>query len=134
MSLLLEDKKLIEKTRKMLEKVKGDGKNKIGSVGSGIITKKGNFYFGVSVDLYCTLGGCGERSAILNMISSGESEIKSIVAVTKTDIYPPCGVCREMMLQIDKKNLDADVIISNSKKIKLNDLLPNKWQEVSGDW
>lgn len=128
------DKKLIEKTKEVVKNAHKYKEKKIGDVGCVLITKKGNEYYGVCVDLYCSIGGCAERSAILNMMSNGETEIQTIVAVSKDKILPPCGVCREMILQINKNNLDTDIIISNLEKVKLKELLPHKWQEISGDW
>ena len=62
------------------------------------------------------------------MISNGEKEIKKIVAITdKGKIIPPCGKCREMILQSCKKNKDTEVIISKIKKVKLKELLPYPW-------
>lgn len=134
MKLIKKDKDLIKIAQKNSEKVKRALKKKIGEVGSVLITKKGNVYFGISADLMCGLGGCAERSSILSMLSNGETEIDTIVAVYKNKIYPPCGVCREMILQLNRKNLNTNIIISNSKKVKLKDLLPNRWQEISGEW
>ena len=68
------------------------------------------------------------------MISNGEKEIKTIVAVWYNDktkkyqVIPPCGKCREMMHQLGKKNWDTKVIISKNKKVKLKDLLPYAWK------
>ena len=68
------------------------------------------------------------------MISNGEKEIKTIVAVWYEKkkkkfmgVMPPCGKCREMIKQTSKKNWHTDVIISNSKKVKLKELLPHSW-------
>jgi len=132
--LNLKDRELIEETKEIIKRAHRFKQKKIGNVGSMLITKKRNKYFGVCVDLYCGLGGCAERGAILNMIANGETEIDTIVAVVENKILPPCGVCREMILQINRKNLNTNVIISKTEKTKLNELLPNKWQEVSGDW
>ena len=133
-SLTKKDKELIEKAKKMLKKVKLSGEKKVGEVGAVLITNKRNFYTGVCADLYCSLGGCAERGAILSMLNDGETQIDTIVAVSGNKILPPCGVCREMILQVNKKNLNTDVIISKTKKVKLNDLLPERWQDVTGDY
>ena len=67
------------------------------------------------------------------MISNGEKEIKTIVAVkydnttNKYTVIPPCGKCREMILQSCKKNKDTEVIISESDKVKLSELIPHSW-------
>ena len=78
------------------------------------------------------MGSCGEYQAVGAMLSNGEKEIDTIVAVERSDkvIMPPCGKCREMIYQCDKKNLNTWVIISKSKKVKLKELLPHRWQEL----
>jgi len=134
MKLTKEDKELIEKAREIVKKAHRYKEKKIGDVGCALVTSRGNYYFGVCTDLYCGLGGCAEKGAIMNMMANGETEIKKIVAVCEDDIFPPCGVCRETILQVNKKNLNTEVIISKSGKVKLNELLPKKWQEVSGHW
>src|SRR5271157_4514556 len=72
-----------------------------GSVGAAILTDKGNIYTGICIDLACGLGFCAEASAISEMLKNKETHITSIVAVSKDRILPPCGRCREMMVQID---------------------------------
>jgi len=48
-------------------------------------------------------------------------------------VLPPCGRCREFMYQIDRNNLDTEVIISDTKTVTLRELLPycgpEKWNE-----
>lgn len=134
MKLDNKDKELIKESIERFKKAKKTSGDKLGEVGSILLTKNGNIYFGASVNLYCTLGGCGERSAILAMASNGEAEIDTIVATFKDKAVPPCGVCREMMLQMNKNNLNAWVIINNSEKVKLKELLPHNWQESMGYW
>jgi cytidine deaminase len=100
-----------------------------GSVGAALLTKAGNVYTGICIDLACGIGFCAEHSAIAEMLKHRETEIQMIVAVTKNKIIPPCGRCREMMIQVDKKNKDTIVILSVRKVKKLRDLLPNLWFE-----
>jgi cytidine deaminase len=40
------------------------------------------------------------------MLKHRETRIELIVAVTKDRILPPCGHCREMMVQIDGNNIE----------------------------
>jgi cytidine deaminase len=62
------------------------------------------------------------------MVTNGEHRIRKIVAVSGSGaIMPPCGRCRELMYQIDKRNLDAEIIIGKGKSARLRDLLPNPW-------
>lgn len=133
MKLTQQDKELIEKAKEIIIKSKPVNLIDTGSVGAALITSKGNIYQGVSMGFYCGIGSCGEYQAIGNMISNGEKEIKKIVAVRedpktkKYSVLPPCGKCREMISQTCKKNKETEVIISNSEKIKLTELLPHAY-------
>jgi cytidine deaminase len=102
----------------------------IGNVGAALITDKGNVYCGVCIDVGSSMGFCAEHNAIGAMVTGGENRISKIVAVWKDDnnnsyILSPCGRCREFMLQIDKQNLEAEVILEESKAVKLKNLLPD---------
>ncbi len=122
------DKKLIEEAKRIIIKSHPVKLIDTGGVGSALITSKGNTFVGVSLGFYCGIGSCAEYQAIGNMISNGEKEIKTIVAVEDDgSILPPCGKCREMILQACKKNKNAEVIISKDKKVKLKDLTPLFW-------
>jgi cytidine deaminase len=98
-----------------------------GSVAAALVTKAGNVYTGICIDLACGIGFCAEHSAIAEMLKHRETEIKMIVAVTKHGIIPPCGRCREMIAQVDKKNRDTLVITTEKKAVRLKVLLPNLW-------
>lgn len=96
-----------------------------GGVGAAVATKKGNIYTGVCIDTDCSLGMCAERNAISTMITNGEFEIKMIAAVDKKgQVLPPCGACREFMMQL-KNSSDIEILIDNKGTlIKLKDLMP----------
>ena len=67
------------------------------------------------------------------MVTAGEGRIEAIVAVWKDDagavvILPPCGRCREFIRQVDDGNLEAGVILSRDRVVKLRELLPfHEW-------
>jgi len=128
-----EDKELIEEAKNIIIKSRPVNLIDTGNVGSALITSKGNIYSGVSLGFYCGIGSCGEYQAIGDMVSNGEKEIKKIVAVwysnttKKYKVIPPCGKCREMIHQACEKNFDTEVVISETKKVKLKDLLPHSW-------
>ena len=129
MELTKEDRELIKKARTVVNKKKiycGELK----SVGCALISKKNKIFTGANLDLWCGVGFCAESSAISNMVShTNETEIKTIVAVSKHHLLPPCGRCREVMALLDKKNLDNTwVIVSNTEKVKLRELLPYDWR------
>ena len=100
-----------------------------GGVGAAILTADGNVYTGICIDVACGIGFCAEHSAIAEMLKHRETQIRAVVAVGDTEVLPPCGRCREFMMQIDRRNADADVIISADQTIKLRDLLPFYWNE-----
>ena len=95
-----------------------------GSVGAALITKEGNLYTGICIDLSCGIGFCAEHAAIAEMLKHRETGIEIIVAVTEEKILSPCGRCREMMVQIDKNNTHTKVIISEDRVVTLDELLP----------
>lgn len=101
-----------------------------GVVSSALLSGKGNIYLGVSIDTACSLGLCAERNAIANMITCGENKIKKIVAVKEGGaVIMPCGVCREMMMQLGLSSADIEILIDYEKKksIRLKDLIPSWW-------
>jgi cytidine deaminase len=126
-----EDEELIKRAKEIILKAKPVNLIDTGGVGSSLITSKGNIYSGVSLDFYCGIGSCAEYQAIGSMISNGEKEIKTIVAVCDDGkIIPPCGKCREMIKQACKSNWDTEVIISEDKKVKLKDLIPYAYKDT----
>ena len=133
MKLTKEDKKLIEEAKQIIVKSRPINLIDTGDVGSALKTLKGNIFRGVCLGFFCGIGSCGEYQAIGSMISNGEKEIKTIVAVwydekkKRYEVIPPCGKCREMIHQLDKKNWNAEMIIPGNKKVKLKDLLPHSW-------
>lgn len=96
-----------------------------GGVGAAVVSKNGNIYTGVCIDTDCSLGMCAERNAISTMITNGEYEIKMVAAVNKKgQVLPPCGACREFMMQL-KNSSNTEVLIDNKGSVvKLKDLMP----------
>ncbi len=90
-----------------------------------MITKKGSIYTGVCIDTDCSLGMCAERNAISTMITNGEFEIEMVAAVDKKgNVLPPCGACREFMMQL-KNSSDIKVLVDNKGTVvQLRDLVP----------
>ncbi len=100
-----------------------------GDVGCALLSANGNVYLGVCIDTMSSMGFCAEHNAIGSMITAGEYGIGKIVAVWKDKekgvfILHPCGRCREFMRQIDKGNMETDVILGKNRVVKLKELLP----------
>lgn len=101
-----------------------------GGVGAAIMSKSGNIYTGVCIDTASTLGMCGERNAIANMITNGESRIAKVVAIGPDGkVGSPCGACREYMMQLDKNSGDIEILLDleTRKTITLKELIPDWW-------
>lgn len=128
MELSNQEKELLKIAKSLVgfQKIRGGS---IKEVGCALVTASGKIFSGANLDLYCGIGFCAEHSAASQMLSqSGETHIKTIVAVNKDSPIPPCGRCREMMNQLDRRNKDTEIIIAEDKKVKLSDLLPYAWE------
>jgi cytidine deaminase len=102
----------------------------MGYVGAALVTRQGNLFTGINIQLLCGMGSCAEHSTVAEMVKNGETQIKKIVATTaEGSVLPPCGRCREMLYQIDKSNLDTEIILGTNDKKTLRDLLPLNWQD-----
>ena len=120
---------LIEKARKVVGKYTLSNSDfSAGTVGAALLTTQGNVYTGINIEVACGIGFCAEHSAIAEMLKNRETEIKMIVATNSESIIPPCGRCRELMFQIDCKNLNTKVYLSKEKYMTLDELLPNRWE------
>ena len=98
-----------------------------GSVSCTLITEAGTVYTGICLDLACGIGFCAEHSAIAAMLLNRETVIEKIVAVNDRAVMSPCGRCRELMLQVDTRNLECGVILAIGT-VKLRELLPHTWR------
>jgi len=98
-----------------------------GSVGAAMLTAKGNVYTGVCVELACGLGLCAEIAAMAEMLKFRETHVLAAVAVSRHGVISPCGRCREMLAQVDVRNLDCRIILGQQQVVALGDLLPNHW-------
>lgn len=100
-----------------------------GGVAAALVTDQGNVYQGVCIDTACSMGFCAEHAAIAAMLTAGENRVEMIVAVNwNRDILPPCGRCREFLMQLG--NPDALVLVAKDTAVKVKDLLPFSWQEA----
>ena len=101
-----------------------------GGVAAALRTKAGNIYTGVCIDTAASLGMCAERNAIACMITHGESRIEKILAVMPDGkIGPPCCVCREFMMQLDRDSGEIEILLDYETReaVRLKELVPQWW-------
>lgn len=101
-----------------------------GGVAAAIRTRRGSIYVGVCIDTASTLGMCAERNAIANMITNGESQIDKVVAVMPDGrVGPPCGACREYMMQLDRDSGEIEILLDldTLRTVRLKELIPHWW-------
>ena len=97
-------------------------------VGAALLTEDDKIYLGANVEnASYGLTVCAERNAAFKAVIEGEKKFKAIaIAGITDDFLPPCGACRQVLLELCGK--DIDVILVNSKKetkvYKLNQLIP----------
>jgi cytidine deaminase len=102
-----------------------------GYAGSALVTEKGNIYTGKSLTGSCGIGFCGEVGAVLDMLKHGETRIEAVVTVSNDHkLMPPCGRCRELIYEIDRKNLDTEMPLEGNRVVKLRDIFLERWQEL----
>ncbi len=100
-----------------------------GAVAAALVTSAGHVYTGINLDLACGIGFCAEHSAVAEMLKARETTVTRIVAVDDRRIVPPCGRCREMLVQVDRRNIDCVVLLPGGERMTLRELLPKAWLE-----
>lgn len=102
-------------------------------VGAALLTKDGKIYEGGNIETSSySLTICAERTAVFQAILEGEREFDSIaIASDAEEFCPPCGACRQVLLDLCGK--DLNVILINPKeeikKFKLSELIPHSFGE-----
>jgi cytidine deaminase len=125
--------KLIEEASKIsgMFDLNGFDFNTAGAVGAALITDDGAIYTGINMDIACGIGFCAEHSAISSMLKDRKTAIKGLVAVRYDGaILPPCGRCRELMVEVDRANVDAEIIVGEGAVLPLGELLPHRWTDI----
>jgi len=101
-------------------------------VASSVIMKSGKVFSGCNIE-NASYGGtiCAERVAITKAISEATSpagrKIQAILVVTNQDaIWPPCGICRQVIAEFSTKSTVVYIadLNKNFKKIRFTDLFP----------
>ena len=117
--------KAVQNSRKISDYVEAGG------VAAALLSASGTIYTGVCIDTCSTLGICAERNAIFNMITNGESVIKKVLAIMPDGKQgPPCGACRELMVQImpdDYQEIEILLDYETKRIVTLGEITPEWW-------
>lgn len=122
--------KLMDEARRVQNERKISSYIEAGGVAAAILTKSGNIYVGVCIDTACSLGMCAEKNAIANIITNGKHKIDKMVAVMPNgNVGPPCGACREFMMQLDHSSDEIEILLDYDNKytVTLRELIPQWW-------
>lgn len=102
-------------------------------VGAALVTKSGKIYEGANIENSSYgLTICAERTAAFQAILEGEREFDSIaIASDAAEFCPPCGACRQVLLDLCGKNLNVVMINKKQeiKSFKLSELIPFSFGE-----
>lgn len=96
-------------------------------VGAALLTEGDKVYLGGNIETSSySLTICAERVAVFKAYSEGERKFKAIsIASDAPGFCPPCGACRQVMLDLCG---DIDIIMINNKNetktLKLSEMLP----------
>lgn len=97
-------------------------------VGAALLTEDGEVYEGANIENAAYgLTICAERTAAFAAKLSEENNFRSIaVASDSQDFTPPCGSCRQVLLELCGKDLEVIMINKNNelKIFKLSELIP----------
>lgn len=102
-------------------------------VSAVLYTKTGKVYTGCNIENAAyTPSNCAERTAFFKAVSEGEREFEAIVIVggkhgSLTSFCPPCGVCRQVMMEFCQPDTFQVILAVSSEDYKvmtLEELLP----------
>jgi cytidine deaminase len=104
----------------------------VGDVAAALQTVDGDVFTGVPIDT-SSWGRCAERSAAAAMLTAGQYRVTRIVAIWQEYrdgrgddlvVLPPCGHCRQFLLDIDAANSKTEVVLGLDESMTLGELLP----------
>ncbi len=101
-------------------------------VGAAVLGQSGRIYRGCNVEnVSYGLSSCAERNAIFGAVMEGERQFSAVAVVTGAETpTPPCGACRQVLLEFAAGG-DMEVVmvsLNGARKImRLSALLPESF-------
>ena len=100
-------------------------------VGAALLCKDGSVYTGCNVEnASFSATNCAERTAFFKAVSEGKSEFSAIAICggkggALEGLFPPCGVCRQVMREFCEDDFEIYLITRDSiETYTLGELLP----------
>ena len=102
-------------------------------VGAAVLAKNGAIYTGCNIEnAGYTPSNCAERTAFFKAVSEGTKEFDAICIVggkggVVTEYAPPCGVCRQVMMEFCDPETFRIILMNGAGEIReylLKELLP----------
>ncbi|KAF0153318.1 MAG: Cytidine deaminase [Ignavibacteria bacterium] len=102
-------------------------------VGAALQAKDGKVILGANIEnASYGLTMCAERTAVFSALLDGKREFVSIAIAGDSEQYlPPCGACRQILMEFCGKDLDVIMVNNNGAYItlKMFELLPHSFDE-----
>lgn len=100
-------------------------------VGAALLCADGTVYTGCNIE-NASYGAtnCAERTAFFKAVSEGQREFLAIAICGGrdgqiADVFPPCGICRQVMREFCKDDFEVRLIKADGEEIyRLTELLP----------
>jgi cytidine deaminase len=127
MQLSPEDRALIEAARRAQPQAYAPYSGY--AVGAAVRTADGRLFTGCNIEnASYGLSICAERVAVFRAVADGARSIVAVAIVTR-DGAPPCGACRQVLMEFASKPEECLVWIATPDQIMarhtLSELLPN---------
>jgi cytidine deaminase len=102
-------------------------------VGAALLTENDELYLGANIENSSySLTICAERTAVFQAVLDGHRKFKAVAIASDFEDYcPPCGACRQVLMDLCGKDLDV-VMVNKKDEIlvhKLAELLPLGFNE-----
>lgn len=103
-------------------------------VGAAVRDASGTVWVGTNVEnVSYGLTICAERAALFAAVAGGAVDIREVAVVTER-AYPPCGACRQVILELAPK---ASILIASPdrvhRRVDAADLLPAPFDGFGAD-
>ena len=101
------------------------------TVGAALLTRDGEIFTGCNIEnASFSPTNCAERTAFFKAISEGKNQFEAIAVVggnraSDGEFCPPCGVCRQVMLEFC--DLNFKIILKDKDDVKvylLSEIIP----------